>query len=208
MLFGNLLPAWFYQFRNQRQSGWTQMEPKVVGDEAVGGHRAEAHFLVNAQYIWYCKLHFPNILRFQADIQSNLGDYDLKVHYEHFLMYFSRDCVYQVLCVRNGHLFSLAGSLCTRMLGQSPGSVHASTQCGMCPLTFFTHYPSLLPFLLAQLRDAALDLQDSSQLRRLCVHPSLYPVLTLLAKLQPGLQTETRYSDNDWMMMTFCYTAL
>ncbi|XP_031425898.1 thyroid adenoma-associated protein homolog isoform X2 [Clupea harengus] len=93
--------------------------------------------------------------------------------------------------VRNAAL-QLYSSLCTRMLGQSPGSVHASTQCGMCPLTFFTHYPSLLPFLLAQLRDAALDLQDSSQLRRLCVHPSLYPVLTLLAKLQPGLQTETR----------------
>ncbi|XP_062399718.1 uncharacterized protein LOC134089302 isoform X2 [Sardina pilchardus] len=93
--------------------------------------------------------------------------------------------------VRNAAL-QLYSSLCTRMLGQSPGGDHASAQYGMSALTFFTHYPSLLPFLLSELRNAAIDLHDSSQQRRLCVHPSLYPVLTLLAKLQPGIQPETR----------------
>ncbi|XP_048100579.1 thyroid adenoma-associated protein homolog isoform X2 [Alosa alosa] len=93
--------------------------------------------------------------------------------------------------VRNAAL-QLYSSLCTRMLGQSPGGDHATAQCGMSALTFFTHYPSLLPFLLGELRNAAIDLHHSSQHRRLCVHPSLYPVLTLLAKLQPGIQPETR----------------
>ncbi|XP_063051688.1 tRNA (32-2'-O)-methyltransferase regulator THADA [Engraulis encrasicolus] len=93
--------------------------------------------------------------------------------------------------VRNAAL-QLYSSLCTRMLGHSPGGDHASPQCGMCPLAFFTHYPSLLPFLLNQLRTAAAELHSPSKLGRLCVHPSLYPVLILLAKLQPGLQTETR----------------
>ncbi|KAL2092807.1 hypothetical protein ACEWY4_012605 [Coilia grayii] len=93
--------------------------------------------------------------------------------------------------VRNAAL-QLYSSLCTRMLGHSPGGDHNSTQCGMCPLAFFTHYPSLLPFLLNELKNAAADVHFSSKRRRLCVHPSLYPVLILLAKLQPGLQTETR----------------
>lgn len=61
----------------------------------------------------------------------------------------------------------------------------------MSPPAFFTHYPALQPFLLGELRGAAEDLQGPSGEARLRLHPSLYPVLTLLAKLQRGVQDQT-----------------
>uniref|UniRef100_A0A3Q3F285 Si:ch211-225b11.4 n=1 Tax=Labrus bergylta TaxID=56723 RepID=A0A3Q3F285_9LABR len=79
-------------------------------------------------------------------------------------------------------------SLCSRMLGQRPSSEEgAPAQNGMSPLAFFLHYPSLQPFLLGELKGAAKDLQGPSNEARLHLQPSLFPVLTLLAQLQPSL---------------------
>lgn len=84
------------------------------------------------------------------------------------------------------------GSLCSQMLGQRPSSEDSGpAQHGLSPLAFFFHYPALQPFLLGELRAAAQDLQGPSAEARLHLQPSLYPVLTLLAQLQPGVQDST-----------------
>lgn len=86
----------------------------------------------------------------------------------------------------------LPGSLCTRMLGQRPSSEKdGHHQHAMSPLAFFHHYPGLQLFLLAELSGAAQELQDPSNEAKLHLQPSLFPVLTLLAQLQPGEQDTT-----------------
>ena len=50
---------------------------------------------------------------------------------------------------------------------------------------FFTHYPELEPFLVQQVQDAVKD-HSAGRL-----HPSLFPVLSVLAKLGTGTATET-----------------
>ncbi|XP_051278992.1 thyroid adenoma-associated protein homolog [Dicentrarchus labrax] len=93
--------------------------------------------------------------------------------------------------MRNAAL-QLYSSLCSRMLGQRPSSDNGGpTQHGMSPLAFFFHYPALQPFLLGELRGAAQDLQGPPNEARLHLQPSLYPVLTLLAQVQPGVQDST-----------------
>ncbi|XP_041793146.1 thyroid adenoma-associated protein homolog isoform X2 [Chelmon rostratus] len=93
--------------------------------------------------------------------------------------------------MRNAAL-QLYSSLCSRMLGQRPSSEEGGpTQHGMSPLAFFFHYPALQPFLLGELRGAAQDLQGPSSEAKLHLQPSLYPVLTLLAQLQPGVHDST-----------------
>ncbi|KAM7018971.1 tRNA (32-2'-O)-methyltransferase regulator THADA [Tautogolabrus adspersus] len=93
--------------------------------------------------------------------------------------------------MRNAAL-QLYSSLCSRMLGQRPSSEEGGpAQNGMSPLAFFLHYPSLQPFLLGELRGAAKDLQGPSNEARLHLQPSLFPVLTLLAQLQPGVHDST-----------------
>ncbi|KAA8592239.1 hypothetical protein FQN60_017694 [Etheostoma spectabile] len=87
-----------------------------------------------------------------------------------------------------------SGSLCSRMLGQRPSSEEGGpTQHCMSPLSFFFHYPGLQLFLLGELRGAAQALQGPPNEAKLHLQPSLFPVLTLLAQLQPGVQdlTET-----------------
>lgn len=75
------------------------------------------------------------------------------------------------------------------MLGQRPSSEESGpTQHGMSPAAFFFHYPALQPFLLGELRGAAQDHLGSPNEAKLHLHPSLYPILTLLAQLQPGVQ--------------------
>ncbi|XP_065106767.2 tRNA (32-2'-O)-methyltransferase regulator THADA isoform X2 [Paramisgurnus dabryanus] len=88
--------------------------------------------------------------------------------------------------MRNAAL-QLYSSLCTRMLGQQPAGEHGTTHSGMSSPSFFNLYPALQPFLREALESAAKDLHDS----RILLHPSLYPVLTLLAKLQPGAEEQT-----------------
>ncbi|XP_061672934.1 tRNA (32-2'-O)-methyltransferase regulator THADA-like isoform X2 [Syngnathoides biaculeatus] len=88
--------------------------------------------------------------------------------------------------MRNAAL-QLYSSLCSRMLGQRPGS-EGGTKHGMSPRAFFRHYSELQPFLLEELRETARDLQRLSEEARLRLQPSLYPILTLLSQLQPGVQ--------------------
>ena len=47
---------------------------------------------------------------------------------------------------------------------------------------FFARYPSLHGYLLAQLHSAAAAVQGGAR----AMHPSLYPVLVLLARLKPS----------------------
>uniref|UniRef100_A0A671R447 Thyroid adenoma-associated protein homolog n=1 Tax=Sinocyclocheilus anshuiensis TaxID=1608454 RepID=A0A671R447_9TELE len=89
--------------------------------------------------------------------------------------------------MRNAAL-QLYSSLCTRMLGQQPTGEEGSAHSGMSSPSFFNLYPALQPFLQGALESAATDLHDAT----LLLHPSLYPVLTLLAKLQPGAEEQTR----------------
>uniref|UniRef100_A0A3P9QEL2 Si:ch211-225b11.4 n=1 Tax=Poecilia reticulata TaxID=8081 RepID=A0A3P9QEL2_POERE len=90
--------------------------------------------------------------------------------------------------MRNAAL-QLYSSLCSRMLGQRSGSVEAGpTQHSMSPAAFFFHYPTLQAFLLGELRGAAQHLQRPTAGAKLHLQPSLYPILTLLAQLQPGVQ--------------------
>ncbi|XP_053277676.1 thyroid adenoma-associated protein homolog [Pleuronectes platessa] len=93
--------------------------------------------------------------------------------------------------MRNAAL-QLYSSLCSRMLGQRPSSEESGpTQHCMSPASFFLHYPALQPFLLDELRGAAQHLQTQPNEAKLHLQPSLYPVLTLLAQLQPGVQDST-----------------
>lgn len=78
------------------------------------------------------------------------------------------------------------------MLGQRPSTEGCGpTQHGMSPVAFFFHYPALHPFLLGELRGAAHNLQGAPKEAKLHLQPSLYPVLTLLAQLQPGIPDST-----------------
>lgn len=75
------------------------------------------------------------------------------------------------------------------MLGQRSSNEEACpTQNGLSPPAFFFHYPALHPFLLGELQVAAKHLQGPCNEAKLHFQPSLYPVLTLLAQLQPGVQ--------------------
>ncbi|XP_047447791.1 thyroid adenoma-associated protein homolog isoform X2 [Mugil cephalus] len=98
--------------------------------------------------------------------------------------------------MRNAAL-QLYSSLCSRMLGQRSSSEEAGpTQHAMSPPAFFFHYPALQPFLLAELRGAAQDLGGPPNEAKLHLQPSLYPILTLLAQLQPGVQDSTETLSN------------
>uniref|UniRef100_A0A3B4ZZQ2 Thyroid adenoma-associated protein homolog n=1 Tax=Stegastes partitus TaxID=144197 RepID=A0A3B4ZZQ2_9TELE len=93
--------------------------------------------------------------------------------------------------MRNAAL-QLYSSLCSRMLGQRSSSEETGpTQHSMSPPAFFFHYPALQPFLLGELRAAAQVLHGPPNEAKLHLQPSLYPILTLLAQLQPGVQDST-----------------
>ncbi|KAM9810968.1 tRNA (32-2'-O)-methyltransferase regulator THADA [Neosynchiropus ocellatus] len=92
--------------------------------------------------------------------------------------------------MRNAAL-QLYSSLCSRMLGQRHSSKEGDAKHGMSPPAFFFHYAELRPFVLAQLRGAAQDLQGPTHEARLRLQPALFPILTLLAQLQPGVQDPT-----------------
>ncbi|XP_037115240.1 thyroid adenoma-associated protein homolog isoform X1 [Syngnathus acus] len=94
--------------------------------------------------------------------------------------------------MRNAAL-QLYSSLCSRMLGQRP-TIEGGTKHGMSPHAFLHHYPTLQPFLLEKLREAACDLPCQPEEARLRLQPSLFPILTLLSQLQPGVQGSTEPS--------------
>ncbi|XP_038151490.1 thyroid adenoma-associated protein homolog isoform X1 [Cyprinodon tularosa] len=94
--------------------------------------------------------------------------------------------------MRNAAL-QLYSSLCSRMLGQRSSSVETGPiQHSMSPAAFFFHYPPLQPFLLGELREAAEHVQRPTAGAKLHLQPSLYPILTLLAQLQPGVQDSSQ----------------
>lgn len=115
------------------------------------------------------------------------------------LQLFSKTAAHHCICneensssMGGSHLCVLPGSLCTRMLGQRPSSEEdGHHQHGMSPLAFFYHYPGLQLFLLTELSGAAQELQGPLNEAKLHLHPSLFPILTLLAQLQPGVQDTT-----------------
>ncbi|KAJ8263673.1 hypothetical protein COCON_G00161300 [Conger conger] len=74
----------------------------------------------------------------------------------------------------------------------TPWRRRGGPQHGMSPQAFFAHYPALLPFLLGELRQAAGEPGAGPERARLRLHPALFPVLTLLGKLQPGVQDQAR----------------
>uniref|UniRef100_A0A3Q2QTY6 Si:ch211-225b11.4 n=1 Tax=Fundulus heteroclitus TaxID=8078 RepID=A0A3Q2QTY6_FUNHE len=87
-------------------------------------------------------------------------------------------------------------SLCSRMLGQRSGGAEAGpSQHSVSPTAFFFHYSTLQPFLLGELRGAAQQLQEPGAGATLHLQPSLYPILTLLAQLQPGVQDSSAQLD-------------
>uniref|UniRef100_A0A1A8KRP4 Uncharacterized protein n=1 Tax=Nothobranchius kuhntae TaxID=321403 RepID=A0A1A8KRP4_NOTKU len=89
--------------------------------------------------------------------------------------------------MRNAAL-QLYSSVCSRMLGQRCSSEDGvPPQHSLSPDAFFFHYPALEPFLLGELRGAAQNLQGPHHGAKLRLQPSLYPILTLLAQLQPGI---------------------
>lgn len=80
------------------------------------------------------------------------------------------------------------GSLCFRMLGQKSGNEESgAVQHGMTPPAFLFHYRQLQPFLLGELTRAAKGLRGPSAEAKLHLQPSLFPILTLLAQLQPAV---------------------
>uniref|UniRef100_A0A3P8VX30 Si:ch211-225b11.4 n=1 Tax=Cynoglossus semilaevis TaxID=244447 RepID=A0A3P8VX30_CYNSE len=90
--------------------------------------------------------------------------------------------------MRNAAL-QLYSSLSSRMLGQRPSIEDSGpAQNSMSPSAFFLHYPGLQPFLLGELKGAAEVLEGHPDEAKLHLQPSLYPILTLLAQLQPGVQ--------------------
>ncbi|MGH0163722.1 UNVERIFIED_CONTAM: hypothetical protein FKN15_062973 [Acipenser sinensis] len=94
------------------------------------------------------------------------------------------------LAMRNAAI-QLFSALCARMLGQRRSRDDSSAQNGMSPPAFFTHYPELKGFLLQELQRAGDPGQGSGE-GRLRLIPSLHSVLTLLARLQPGVEDEAR----------------
>ncbi|KAI8517088.1 hypothetical protein Bbelb_056690, partial [Branchiostoma belcheri] len=89
----------------------------------------------------------------------------------------------KVWAIRNAStlLFSI---LMTRIFGVKRGKdEHARRNC-MSGREFFARFPSLHPFLLDQLQLAVERIQSCES--SVDLHPSLYPVLILLAKLYPS----------------------
>ena len=81
--------------------------------------------------------------------------------------------------------FSLSGTLISRMVGQK--KTRAEHLNSMTAGEFFTHYPELETFLVEQVQEAVREHGKGM------LHPSLFPVLSILAKLGTGTATETGF---------------
>ncbi|XP_077776975.1 tRNA (32-2'-O)-methyltransferase regulator THADA-like isoform X3 [Podarcis muralis] len=89
----------------------------------------------------------------------------------------------------------LFGALTVRLLGRTRSWDDGCDQDGVSPEALFTRYPQLRSILLKELAVAAEESTGPQRGRfRLC--PSLYAILTFLAKLQPG-GTDTWNSDTN-----------
>ncbi|XP_060125391.1 tRNA (32-2'-O)-methyltransferase regulator THADA-like isoform X3 [Zootoca vivipara] len=89
----------------------------------------------------------------------------------------------------------LFGALSVRLLGRTQSWDDGCDQDGVSPEALFSRYPQLNSILLKELATAAEESTGPQKGRfRLC--PSLYAILTFLAKLQPG-GTDTWNSDTN-----------
>ncbi|XP_008115552.1 tRNA (32-2'-O)-methyltransferase regulator THADA isoform X2 [Anolis carolinensis] len=77
----------------------------------------------------------------------------------------------------------LFGSLTVRLLGQKRTREDSASQEGLSSEALFSSYPQLRNILLGELTSAA---SEGTQRGKLCLYPSLYAILTFLAKLQPS----------------------
>ena len=90
-----------------------------------------------------------------------------------------------------GDWFCSPGTLINRMLGQKKTKAdHLNTTTAA---EFFTHYPELETFVTQQVTEAVITsltelAAASTQGKQL--HPSLFPVLSILAKLGTGTATD------------------
>ena len=92
--------------------------------------------------------------------------------------------------MRNAATLSFA-SLLTKVCGymnQVAPKAGGSARRAVTGDEFFNRFPSLHPFLLAELADATA-LLESPQGQ---VHPSLYPILALLSRLRPSVRKTKR----------------
>ena len=87
------------------------------------------------------------------------------------------------------HSLYVTGTLVQRMLGQKKTKDDRLNT--VTAAEFFAHYPSLSTFFLEHLNHAAASHQGTS----IVLHPSLYPILTILAKLGVGIQDHSERSD-------------
>ncbi|XP_037126900.1 thyroid adenoma-associated protein isoform X1 [Syngnathus acus] len=88
-----------------------------------------------------------------------------------------------IWAVRNSSTL-LFSTLITRIFGVKKGRDEHSKKNRMTGREFFTRFPSLYPFLLNQLKEAAVSVEsDSGQVK---LHPSLFLLLLVLSRLYPS----------------------
>ncbi|XP_051504268.1 thyroid adenoma-associated protein homolog isoform X2 [Myxocyprinus asiaticus] len=88
-----------------------------------------------------------------------------------------------VWAVRNSSTL-LFSTLITRIFGVKKGKDEHSKKNRMTGREFFTRFPTLYPFLLSQLQEAAASVNsDSGQVK---LHPSLFLLLLVLGRLYPS----------------------
>ncbi|KAI5076112.1 hypothetical protein GOP47_0008177 [Adiantum capillus-veneris] len=104
--------------------------------------------------------------------------------------------------VRNAAVLAFT-ALLRRMVGFLNNQTHESARRAMTGFEFFHRYPSLHFFLLKELQNATLQLEDenehtavgSGNLSR-TLHPSLAPVLIILSRLKPSIINTDK---DDWL---------
>ncbi|ORY05607.1 hypothetical protein K493DRAFT_274843 [Basidiobolus meristosporus CBS 931.73] len=95
---------------------------------------------------------------------------------------FSSDC----WAVRNCSVM-LFSTLLQRTFGTKKTKDEHHSMNTLTGKEFFSRFPALHPFLLKELKVAVDQLFKSKELDSSAVHPGLYPVLTLLSRLQPSV---------------------
>ncbi|XP_019737575.1 thyroid adenoma-associated protein [Hippocampus comes] len=88
-----------------------------------------------------------------------------------------------IWAVRNSSTL-LFSTLITRIFGVKKGRDEHSKKNRMTGREFFTRFPALYPFLLNQLKEAAVSVEsDSGQVK---LHPSLFLLLLVLSRIYPS----------------------
>ena len=95
----------------------------------------------------------------------------------------------------------LFSALCTRIFGVKRSKIELSKRNSMSARMFFHRFPDLYNFLLTEMTEAAQMINSGS------VNPketSLYPILIIIAKLQPSLMaSEEELSERKYLVINF-----